>query len=309
MMNAAYLGLTLTVVFWGASFVATKIALQEITPAATAFLRFAMGVVVLLLILVKRAELKRFKLRELPSLSVLGILGITVHQLLQANGLQTASATATSWIVATIPVFVALLGWAFLGETMSGSRVLGILLSACGVLVVVGKGDFTSLIRGGFGTPGDRLIAISAVNWAVFIVLNKHVFKKNKASEAGSAVGQMFVIMTIGWLFLIPWAIADGGLGELERVSMQGWLALAFLGVGCSGIAYFLWFNGLEQIDATQVGAFLYLEPIVTVVLAWIILGETISTATILGGAAILLGVWLVNRNPALRRSAASIGE
>jgi drug/metabolite transporter (DMT)-like permease len=306
-MNSAYFGLTLTVVFWGASFVATKIALQEITPAVIAFLRFAMGVAVLFLILIKRNELRRFALRELPSLSVLGILGITVHQLLQANGLRTASATATSWIVATIPVFVALLGWVFLGEKMSGSRVLGILLSACGVLAVVGNGDFKSVIQGGFGTPGDRLIAISAVNWAVFVVLNKHVFTKNEGS--GSAVGQMFAIMLIGWLFLIPWAIADGGLGELERVSLQGWLALTFLGVGCSGVAYFFWFSGLERIDATQVGVFLYLEPIVTVVLAWQILGEEIRAATILGGAAILVGVWLVNRNPALQPSSASLGE
>jgi drug/metabolite transporter (DMT)-like permease len=308
-MNGAYLGLTLTVILWGASFVATKIALQEIAPAVIAFLRFAMGVAVLFLILIKRNELRRFTLRELPSLSVLGILGITVHQLLQANGLQTASATATSWIVATIPVFVALLGWAFLGETMSGSRVLGILLSACGVLTVVGNGDFKSLIQGGFGTAGDRLIAISAVNWAVFVVLNKHVFKKSEASDSRSAVGQMFAIMSIGWILLIPWAIADGGLGELERVSLQGWLALAFLGVGCSGVAYYLWFSGLECIDATQVGVFLYLEPIVTVLLAWQILGEMIGAATIIGGAAILVGVWLVNRSPALRPSYASPGE
>ncbi len=309
MMNGAYLGLTITVVLWGASFVATKIALQDITPAAIAFLRFAMGVVVLFLILIKRSELRRFTLRELPSLSVLGILGITVHQLLQINGLRTASATVTSWIVATIPVFVALLGWAFLGETMSGSRVLGILLSACGVLAVVGNGDFKALIQGGFGTPGDRLIAMSAVNWAVFVVLNKHVFKKSEGSESRSAVGQMFAIMFVGWLLLIPWAIADGGLGELEQLSLQGWLALVFLGVGCSGVAYYLWFSGLERIDATQVGVFLYLEPIVTVVLAWQILGEKIGAATILGGAAILVGVWLVNRNPALRPSSASPGE
>jgi len=270
-------------------------------PAVIAFLRFAMGVVVLLVILLRRAEIHRFTIRELPSLCVLGIVGITIHQLLQANGLQTASASVTSWIVATIPVFVALLGWLFLREGMTAPRVVGIGLSALGVLIVVGNGDFRSLIDGGFGTPGDRLIAISAVNWAVFIVLNKHLFNKDAHVNTRSSVGLW--IMTIGWIFLIPWAIADGGLRDLQDVSLQGWLALTFLGVVCSGVAYFLWFRALEQLDATQVGVFLYLEPIVTVVLAGMILGEPISNAIIFGGAAILLGVWLVNRNTVLKRS------
>lgn len=308
-MRSAYIGLTFTVVFWGASFIATKIALREMTPAVIAFLRFAMGVAVFLVILVKRGELKRFTLRELPSLSVLGILGITVHQLLQANGLKTASATVTSWIVATIPVFVALLGWIFLKETMSVLRVLGILLSAFGVLLVVGNGNLQSLFQAGFGTPGDRLIVISAINWAVFIVLNKHLFNKEPDSDTGSSVGQMFAIMILGWIFLIPWAIIDGGLGTLEMVSIEGWVAVTFLGVICSGAAYFLWFSALEQIDATQVGVFLYLEPIVTVVLAWMILGEMISIAIIFGGAAILLGVWLVNHSPVSKRSSTSLVE
>jgi drug/metabolite transporter (DMT)-like permease len=302
-MKNAYFGLTLTVIFWGSSFVATKIALREMTPAVIAFLRFTMGVVVLLVILLKRAEINRFTLRELPSLSVLGILGITFHQFLQANGLQTASASVTSWIVATIPVFVALLGWIFLREVMTAPRVLGIVLSALGVLIVVGNGDFNSLIDGGFGAPGDRLIAISAVNWAVFVVLNKNLYNKETAAEKQSSVGRMFAIMTIGWIFLIPWALADGGLRDLHAISLQGWLALAFLGLICSGLAYFLWFRALEQIDATQVGVFLYLEPIVTVMLAGMILGEPVSIAIITGGTAILLGVWLVNRNAVLQRS------
>jgi drug/metabolite transporter (DMT)-like permease len=113
----------------------------------------------------------------------------------------------------------------------------------------------------------------------------------------------MFAIMTIGWIFLIPWALADGGLRDLHAISLQGWLALAFLGLICSGLAYFLWFRALEQIDATQVGVFLYLEPIVTVMLAGMILGEPVSIAIITGGTAILLGVWLVNRNAVLQRS------
>ena len=105
------------------------------------------------------------------------------------------------------------------------------------------------------------------------------------------------------------WVLYDGGLRDLSGVSLSGWLALAFLGVICSGVAYYFWFRALEQIDATQVGAFLYLEPIVTVVLASWILGEMITVATIFGGAAILVGIWLVNRMPVAKRSSAVLVE
>ena len=71
---------------------------------------------------------------------------------------------------------------------------------------------------------------------------------------------------------------------------------MAFLGVGCSGLAYLFWYDTLDRIDATQAGVFLYFGPLVTALLAWPMLGEAISGPMVAGGAAILVGVWMVNR-------------
>lgn len=299
----AYLGLILAVVFWGASFVATKVALQELSPATVVFTRFAIGLIVLFLIVVWRGELRSSSRRDLPALILLGILGIPVHQWLQATGLETASAIVTSWIVATIPVLVALLGWIFLGEKLSAARVVGIFVSALGVAVVVSEGDFQSLLRGRFGTSGDVLIALSAMNWAIFTVLSKRLLNRERldgfhglTSKPRGNVRQMLDIMAIGWVFTIPWVLTDGSLAELAHLRGESWSALAFLGVACSGLAYFFWFSALSRIDATQAGVFLYLEPIVTVLLAAPILGEEFTVLTAVGGTAILLGVWFVNR-------------
>ncbi|UCF61697.1 MAG: DMT family transporter, partial [Anaerolineaceae bacterium] len=90
--------------------------------------------------------------------------------------------------------------------------------------------------------------------------------------------------------------ILDEGWLALSTLSSQGWWALSFLGVACSGLAYLFWYQALDRIAATQAGVFLYFEPLVTAVVAWIILGEAFTVVIAFGGAAILFGVWLVNQ-------------
>ena len=289
----AYVGLGLTVAFWGASFVALKVLLRELGPASITVLRFAIGIAVLAAVSAARRQLQAPRARDLPWLALLGFSGITLHQWLQATGLQTASASVTSWIVASIPVFVALLGWLVLREPMSPWRTTGILVAAVGVLVVASGGDLRGLVAGTAGAPGDVLIAFSAVNWAVFTILSKRFMQ---AGTALRPVTMMLHVMGLGWLFSLAWLGFVGGGEAILGLSAAGWWAMAFLGIGCSGLAYLFWYDALDRIDATQAGVFLYFGPLVTAALAWPVLGETVSRATIAGGAAILLGVWLVNR-------------
>jgi drug/metabolite transporter (DMT)-like permease len=295
-------GLTLAVFFWGASFVATKLALREITPAMIVFVRFAIGILLLVSVAAWRRDRIAFQRKELPALALLAFLGITFHQWLQANGLKSASATVTSWIVATTPVFVALLGWLALGEGASRLRVIGILLAGIGALIVVSKGDLNSLFVGRIGTAGDVLITISAINWAVFTVGSKRWLERQdspggeRSLDDGRPLRMIISIMIVGWLIGLPWFILDGGWEGLVELSLAGWGALIFLGVASSGLAYLFWYDALDKVDATQAGAFLYLEPLVTMTLAGPLLGEIVHGATIVGGACILAGLWLVNR-------------
>jgi drug/metabolite transporter (DMT)-like permease len=74
-------------------------------------------------------------------------------------------------------------------------------------------------------------------------------------------------------------------------------MGVGFLGIFCSGLAYIAWYDGLQALPASQIGAFLYIEPLVAVIVAWAILGEGILLITLAGGAIILLGVRLVQKN------------
>lgn len=278
------------VVVWGGSFIATKVALREIAPISVVWIRFLIGVLVLAAAVRLRGQFALPAKKDLAYFALLGGIGITFHQWLQSTGLQTAQAGTTAWIVSSTPIFMALLGWLFLRERLKPLGILGILLAAGGVLLVVSRGDLTGISMGRLGAPGDALILISSPNWAVFSTLSRSGLQRHPAAR------MMLYVMGFGWLLSTPIFFSGPGLADLARLSVDGWLAIAFLGLACSGLAYVFWYDGLQALPAAQVGAFLYLEPLVTVFAAALMLAEPLTAATLLGGAVILAGVWLVNR-------------
>jgi drug/metabolite transporter (DMT)-like permease len=278
------------VTVWGASFVATKVALQYVSPSTVVWLRFAMGVIILGLAVILSRQFSLPQGRDWGYFAILGFLGITFHQWLQSTGLVTAQATTTAWIITSTPIFIALLGWAILKERLAVYQAAGIVLATCGVLLIVTRGNLASLTAGHFGTPGDLLVLISAPNWAIFSTLSRAGLRKH------SATLMMFYVMSFGWLFTSILFLAGNRFREVAIIPWDGWVATVFLGVFCSGIAYIFWYDALQVLPVAQTGAFLYLEPIVTVIVAAFVLRESILLATLIGGITILIGVWLVNR-------------
>jgi drug/metabolite transporter (DMT)-like permease len=279
-----------TVTVWGASFIATKVALNDISPVTIVWMRFAMGVAILGAAVIARRQYALPAGNEWGYFALLGFLGITFHQWLQSNGLITSEASTTAWIVATTPVFMALLGWLVLKEGLGGIKVFGILLAAFGVLLVVTDGDLPSITAGKFGASGDILILISSANWAVFSVLSRRGLKFHPAAR------MMLFVMALGWIFTSFLFFNGKGLHEIPLLSIKGWMSVAFLGIFCSGFAYIAWYDALQALSTAQTGVFLYIEPLVAMVVAAIVLGEAVTWAALIGGAIIILGVWLVNR-------------
>jgi len=276
---------------WGASFIATKVALKDISPITIVWLRFAMGVIILGAAVILRKQIALPKKNEWSYFALLGFLGITFHQWLQSNGLKTSEASTTAWIVATTPVFMALLGWLILKEHLKGIKILGVLLAFFGVLLVVSDGNLASISIGKFGAPGDILILISSVNWAVFSALSRRGLKTYSASL------MIFYVMLLGWIFTSMLFIGGGNYVEIPALSFNGWLGVTFLGVFCSGLAYIAWYDALQALSTAETGVFLYIEPLIATVVAFLVLGEPITVASVFGGGVILYGVWLVNKN------------
>jgi drug/metabolite transporter (DMT)-like permease len=279
------------VVVWGASFIATKIAVGQISPVSVVWIRFAIGIPILFVAVIMRKQFAFPKGNEWLYFTLLGFLGISFHQWLQSNGLQTAQATTTAWIVATSPAFIAVLGWLVLKEKLKLIQTAGIVLAMLGVLVVVSKGNFANISLGNFGTVGDFLILISSVNWAVFSILSRHGLKTHLSTRL------TFWVMTIGWLITSVAFFAGKNYTEIVLLDSRGWWALIFLGLFTTGLAYIAWFDALAQLPAAQTGAFLFIEPPSSMIVAAIVLKEQVTLPAILGGAVILFGIWLVNRS------------
>ena len=285
-----YFEATFAAVVWGASFIATKVALKDVSPITIVSIRFGMGLLVLGAAVALRKEFSLPKKNEWGYFALLGFLGITFHQWLQSNGLQTSEAGTTAWIVATTPVFMAILGWLILKEGLSLVKIFGIALAFFGVLLVVSDGNLASISIGKFGAPGDILILVSAVNWAVVSVLSRRGLKTTSASLF------VFYMMLFGWLFASALFVGNGLIVEVPELTFNGWLGITFLGIFCSGLAYIAWYDALQALTTASTGVFLYIEPLIAMVVAFFILNEAITLASLVGGGIILFGVWLVNR-------------
>lgn len=289
---AAQIKLFVAIAIWGGSFIATKIAVGQVSPVAVVWSRFLIGILILGWFALRHKQLHIPTVKDGLEFLWLGFLGITLHQWLQSSGLVTSEASTTAWIVSTTPVFMALLGWLFLKENLTPVIIIGISAATLGVLLVVSKGDFGSLFNGGFGQPGDILILISAPNWAVFSVMS------HPALQRHSAIKTTFYVLLFGWLLTSIQFFASGSWVEFGELNLSGWMSIGYLGIFCSALAYIFYNDGLQKLPASQVGAFLYLEPLIATMVAAAILSEQIVLATLAGGVLILLGVWLVNRRP-----------
>lgn len=277
------------VLVWGASFIATKIALDETKPVTIVFARLILGIMFLAGVVLLKDRKFAVPMRALRSIILLALIA-SFHLWIQVTGLQFTTAANTGWIIGLSPVFMAIIGVIFFHEKMNSIRIGGILLSLSGLILLISKGSLARI--GLISNIGDFLVLASAFTWSIYSALNK------KISLHFSPLLTIFYLFSFMALILAPFTLSREAIGTVIHMSHKAWLAIIFLGVFCSGIAYVLWAQALKEMEATAVGVFLYIEPFVTVFTAWLILQEHITLLTILSGLIITLGVFFVNWRP-----------
>ncbi len=290
---------------WGASFVATRIALESLTPFGLLAVRLWIGAGLLAVLLATRAAGVARGSGLLPgrrdwgACAVLGVV-LALHLFLQAYGLnpvwrQHTSAVHTGWIIGFIPVTVAL-GAQLLGQQrIRPLGWIGVGVGTTGILVVV----LSSLHRGSGGDiRGDLLQVGSCLTWTVYTLV-----ATRPVARSGALRVTMLSMALAALLNTIP--AVDGGALHLQSgflhasLTPRSVLATAFLGPICSGLAYYLWFAAQREHGPARLNALIYAEPVVALLTGWLLLGEPILPETAVGGVCVLVGAWLVARGTA----------
>ncbi len=286
--SAARLKALVAVIVWGASFPSAKVAVGEVSFTTLIWLRFGSGLLVLFFFLAMRRKIRLLPMREAATFAALGFLGVFFHNSIQAYALQTVSAGMSGLIIAANPIAIAFLGSLLLSEPLGKGKIAGILLAACGVLVIISRGNISVFLHREFSF-GELVMVVSVFSWGFFSVLSRKALQRT-SPELG-----MTYALTFGWLFSIIPFLVNGGLAELPSVSAKAWANILFLGIFCSALAYLFWYDALQVLPASEVGVFLYVNPVVAVIISALFLGESVTASMLFGGAMVFSGVWCVN--------------
>lgn len=284
-----YLALALAVLFWGFSFVATKVALQSFTPFCLIFFRFiaASGFFVLLL---SRRGFPRLSRQNLGQLALLAVFQPGLYFTFETIGLQYTSATKTSLIIATIPVVVLLLSLIFLKERLRLMNALGIAISLAGVsLLIFGGGGNKEMAGSLFG---DLLILGAVFSASIYMIMTRRL------GQSISPVQITAMQIIFGAMIFFPAFIWDLPRMNWSAISRESLIALVLLTLFAT-IGAFLCYNfALSRIPAARAAVCINAIPLVTTFGAWLILDERLTAMQCLGGGIVLGAVYLANRSP-----------
>lgn len=288
-MRIVYTKMVLVTLFWGASFVAGRFVAPYASPAELGFLRFAIATACMLVNLQSHGGLPRLGWRSFLSVSLLGATGIFAYNLLFFQGLQHVPASRAALIVTNNPVVIAIGAACFLGEKLSARRFAGIVLSVFGASIILSGGNPLLLFTQGLHW-GDLLMVGCLLSWAAYSLLGKVVMTglSPLAAVAWSSL--------VGTVMLFPFAVHDGLLQHSTTFSFSVWAGILFLAVFTTYLAYVWFYEGIKILGAARASSFVGLVPLFAVSIGMLLLGESLSFSTFVGGVLAIFGTWLANR-------------
>lgn len=273
--------LSICLILWASAFAGIRLGLRGFGPGELALLRFIIASASLLVYaLITRLPMP--KLQDLPMLFLMGFLGFTVYHVGLNAGEVAVPAGAASFIIASVPVFSTLLAVIFLQERLTVLGWTGAAISFLGVAVIsVGTGTGLKF------EPAALYIVLAALGESLFFVLQKPFLSRYSGLQLTT-----YTIWT-GTVFMIVYL--PGLISQLGRASAASTLAVAYLGIFPAAIGYVLWSIALSRADVSRVTSTLNLSPILSLIIAFLVLGEVPTVLSVVGGAITVAGVIILN--------------
>ncbi|MBR9986680.1 MAG: DMT family transporter [Desulfosarcina sp.] len=286
-MLITYLKLLMTAIFWGGTFISGRMLAESVPPFSAAFFRFLIAAACLYVLVVRREGiLPRLGRQQVLPVALLGLLGVFAYNVLFFNGLKLITAGRASIIIANNPIVISLFSALFFKESLSLTKVVGILISVAGAVIAISGGDPLALFAGGIGI-GDLYIFGCVLSWSAYTLIGKRVMRDLSPLAAVSHSAGVGVLA-----LLIP-ACMEGMPAAVPGYSPADWGNLAYLGLFGTVLGFVWYYEGVRVIGPSRASLFINFVPISAIGLAHIILKEPVSVSLLVGGALVITGVTL----------------
>lgn len=276
-----------TQMMWGATFVSTKVLLSYFLPAEVLFTRAVLAFLALLLFYPHHLKLR--EPRHELAFAGAGLFGIVLYFMLENTALTMTYASNVGIIVACAPFFVAVMvGFFFPSEKSGANFYIGFVVAIAGVILISMSGQKNVNIN----PLGDGLAFLAMISWGCYSALVKKIGEWNYPMIAATRR-----IYFYGILFLLPVLAQQHAAWKPEVLKKpEVFSNFLFLGLCASALGFLLWNLSTKWIGAVKTSVYIYVSPVVTVILSMFVLNEKMTPASILGSVLIFIGLIISQR-------------
>ena len=286
-----HLMLLLIQLMFGTLPVIGKLVLVSIPPVALVGFRIGVTATILMIIQRIKGNVMPERKSDFGHFLILSFIGVTINQMLFIGGLSLTKASNSSILAVTIPIFALIMGAIAGIERLRLIKVVGIVIAACGVLLLIDpqKASFSSET-----TLGDLMIILNSLSYGVFVVISKDLFSRN------GAVKSMAWVFTFSSILCVPLGLYSLSGVDVASVSWLTWAMVLHLCVVSTTMPYLLLAWSLARVNPSTVAIYVYLQPLIGFTMAVIFLDEHFTIITIVAATLIFLGVFLTSRKRAV---------
>jgi drug/metabolite transporter (DMT)-like permease len=285
--TVTYSGLIVLSMIWGLAFVAIKVAVQELTPVNLALMRWLIASALFLVLLPLIGKPKsKFARKDIPRLLVVAFANVAGYHISLNYGETSVSAGLAALLIAFGPVFIVVLSVLLLDEKAGVKVVLALLLAIFGTLILsigsINVNDLSSLY-------GPIEVIFTALCYALFSVLGKPLVSKYGSGPTTIWAG------LLGTAMMLP-LLSTSFISQAESLPLDGWVSVLYLSVISTVLGYLLFYTLVSRKAVSRLSIQLYLIPIVSVAGGALLLGESVTTFTVIGGALMFAAVALATK-------------
>lgn len=278
----------LAVALWGSTYLSIKITVPEhFSALSLAGLRVVLGAAALFVILAIIEKDWKVEKSDLPLFAVLGVSGLAVFQIFFIEGLRYSTASNVSVVVATSPLFAAIVVALTRVDDLRLRTVAGTLLALTGIAFVSQRGlDLGAENR----LLGDVFTLIAAIGWGIFVAVQMPLFKRY------SPLKVMTWATIFGSVFILPFTWNDLAEEDWGAVSMAGWGLATYYVVISGVVATILWSRGIKNWGPAKTSVYSYLNPLFGILSGVLFLGERMAPVQVAGTLAVFIGLALARK-------------